>query len=345
MIKPWGVTCIQPIIRVVTDKKSRDQRIRENLSRNMEIIDMLCVDARYKSKVVVFPEFFLTSVPESRKHEEYMMRSIYVPGKETEIMSAKAREHGLYIVGNVFELDDQWPDRCFNTSFIIDPKGNVALKYRKVNDTQIYSPTNTNTGDVYSRFVEMYGEDALFPVLDTPLGRLSCLTCYDINFPEVARILSLKGAEVIFMPTGDGYGWAKRHAIMRQARAMENMVYIVSVTHGKFMYGARPEHQQAGNSGITDFAGNITDIADGPGELTISGIIDIQSLRERRAMLNHFNYLVGFRGTLYAKYYEKAPTWPLDNWLEKPMRSNQEALELGQKILEGLYEKGIYVRP
>ena len=80
----------------------------------------------------------------------------------------------------------------FNTSFIIDERGEVILKYRKHNDA--FVPVNTHPGDVYTQFVERYGEDALFPVVDTSIGRLACMTCYDVAIPRGGSMSCAEGS-------------------------------------------------------------------------------------------------------------------------------------------------------
>lgn len=56
---------------------------------------------------------------------------------------------------------------------------------------------------IFERFVEVFGEDAIFPVVDTPIGRLGVMVCGFIQNPEVARALALKGVEVLIHPTAE----------------------------------------------------------------------------------------------------------------------------------------------
>lgn len=337
-------TCVQTTTKIVTDAATKDAVIAENLERCLELIDYICAEPRYYSKLVVFPEFFLTSPPESRTIEDYLMRSIEIPGPVTEAIGRKARQYGIYVVGNSFEIDPDWPGRVFNTSYIIGPTGEVILKYRKLNDVQAYIPTSTNPGDVYTEYVERYGYDALFPVVDTEIGRLACMTCYDINFPEVARCLALKGAEILCMCTGEGYSFSRKFHLLRQARAYENACYIVMANHGRFI-GPRPEFQQRGYASIIDPRGEIVEQADGPGECTVTGLIDLEGLRKQRSRVDFFNFLVGLRASLYAPVYQNAPCWPLDGWKDHPIQRNAEAVEMGERVRNGLYERGILVPP
>ncbi len=334
MSRSYGITCVQAETHVVTGPADRDEAIQRNLSRAVELLDFIGGENRFAARLTVFPEFFLTGVPESRTLEAYVLDANLIPGPVTAPLQNVAAKHGFYVAANTFEIDPDWPGRVFNTSFSIDGRGEIVLKYRKINGTT--GPTNTYPGDVYTRYVEMYGEDALFPVVDTELGKLACITCYDINFPEMARCFALKGAEVLLMPTGDGRPFFRKHSLMRQARAYENSCYIASATHGRFYGGVRPTFQQAGGSEIIDHNGNIIQHADGPGEAAISGIIELEALREKRRRIDFFNFLSCWRGEVYAREYLRHSSYAFDAWADRPIASNAENFEQRKRQLAAL---------
>ena len=339
MIDSYGVTCVQAETHVVTDDATRDETIKRNVDRAVELLDFVGGEVRFGTKLVVFPEFFLTGVPEDRLLESYLRNASPIPGPETDRLAEKAAEFGFFVAGNTFELDPDWPGRVFNTSFIIDDGGKVILKYRKHNDA--YAPVNTHPGDVYTEYVERYGEDALFPVVDTSIGRLACMTCYDVVFPELARCFALKGAEVMIMPTGEGYSFVRKQHLMRRARAFENSVYVVAANHGRFYGGPRPTFQQGGHTEIINPEGDVLECTEGPGEATVSAVIDIGALRRKRSRVDFFNFLACFRGSLYAREYLRHEAWPLDAQAERPIRSNEENFEQGRRTLEALRLPGI----
>lgn len=335
----YGVTCVQAETHVVTGPADRDEVIRRNLDRAVELIEFCGLEARFDTKLVVFPEFFLTGVPESRTIEAYLLNSEPIPGPATAPLQNAAAKYGFYVAANTFEKNADWPGRCFNTSFLIDPRGEIILKYWKHNDA--FAPVNTNTGDVYTRFVDLYGEDALFPVVDTDIGRLACITCYDICFPEVARCFALKGAEVLIMPTGEGHTFVRKQSLMRQARAYENSCYVVCANHGRFYGGPRPTFQQGGYTEIVDFNGDVVLRTEGPGEATLSGSIDLHALRAKRARIDLFNLLSVFRGELYAREYQRHPAWPLDAELDRPLQDNSEHFERARQTIQRLNLPGV----
>src|SRR5918993_1130144 len=116
--------------------------------------------------------------------------AVTIPNEHTERLHAKARAHDIYIQsGSMLERDARWPGVVFNTTCLIGPEG-ILYKYRKVNPWIPY--------EVHASPHDLPGYDEpLFPVADTPIGRLGCAICYDWLFPEAIRQLAANGAEVL----------------------------------------------------------------------------------------------------------------------------------------------------
>ena len=89
----------------------------------------------------------------------------------------------------MIETDPKWPGHVFNTTCLIGPSG-ILYKYRKVN-TWIPYEVHTSPHDLPGY------DEPLFPVADTPIGRIGCAICYDWLFPEAIRQLAVNGAEVL----------------------------------------------------------------------------------------------------------------------------------------------------
>ncbi len=132
-----------------------------------------------------------------------------IPGPTTDYFGTLARQHNLYIV---FSINERADHLIYNTAVLIAPDGGVAGKYRKT-----ALPRDEIVGGIAP------GND--YPVFDTRFGRLGMMICYDGFFPEVARELSNRGAEVIAWPV-----WGC-NPLLAAARACENHVYLVSSTY------------------------------------------------------------------------------------------------------------------
>ncbi len=326
-------------MRVVRSSEDKDRTIRENLQRNAELIDYLGEDPLYHPKLAVFPEFFLTGVPEAiegtkgRRLQDYEMASIEIPSDYTDILAAKAVEHGMFLVGNSFESDPSWPGRVFNCSYMLSPQGKIIIKYRKINNVA-GRVANTNSPDVFSEYVKKYGVDSFFPIADTEIGKLACMTCFDVYFPEVARIFAMKGAEVIAMPTGEPYALSHQMEILRRARAIENNLFVVCANHGDTLRSPRPANQQRGHSVILDYRGNILEMIDGPGEAVVSATIDIESLRRFRRSASGFNLVPQVKADFYSKFYSKANLWQTDMFLENPIKEKEDVARALQRVIQ-----------
>jgi predicted amidohydrolase len=132
-----------------------------------------------------------------------------VPGPSTEYFGELAKEHNLYIVAGLYERAGPL---VYNVAVLVGPDGKLAGKYRKVTLPRGEWNEGVAPGDEY-------------PVFDTRFGRLGMMVCYDGFFPEVARELASRGAEVIAWPV-----WGCDPALAR-ARAIENQVFVVSSTY------------------------------------------------------------------------------------------------------------------
>lgn len=330
---------IQSSVNVVRSREKKDAVIRANLKRYTELLDYLAEDPLYCPKLAVFPEFFLTGVPEAiegrqgRRLEDYKMISIEIPSDHTDALAAKAVELGMYIVGNSFESDPTWPGRIFNCSYVLNPNGKIAIKYRKINDFP-GRVANTNVAEIYSEYVKRYGIDSFFPVIDTEIGKLACMTCFDLYFPEIARILAMRGAEIIAMPTGEPYSLSYEMEALRRARAIENNVFLLCANHGDTLGGSRPVNQQRGHSVILDYRGNVLQLIDGPGEAVTSANIDVEALRSFRRTPNGLNLVPQVRSEFYAKFYERADLWRNDVFLKNPISAKEDVTKALESVIK-----------
>jgi predicted amidohydrolase len=132
-----------------------------------------------------------------------------IPGPSTRYFGALAKRHNLYIVAGLVERDKHL---IYNVAVLLGPDGEVAGKYRKVCLPRSEISAGIAPGSEY-------------PVFNTRFGKLGMMVCYDGFFPEVARELSNRGAEVIAWPV---WGCNPELAV---ARAAENHVYLVSSTY------------------------------------------------------------------------------------------------------------------
>lgn len=153
--------------------ENRDANVRRTLELIGEAADQ-------GAKLVVLPELANTGYAFDTREEAYAHAEPVPSGETTQAWITLARERGLYIVGGITERDGV---RLYDTAVLIGPDGFVG-KYRKTHlwnrEKLFFTP-----GDLG------------LPVFDTKIGRIGLLVCWDIWFPEVARLLAVQGADVI----------------------------------------------------------------------------------------------------------------------------------------------------
>ena len=347
MVKRYEVACIQCIPKVVKEASNKWEVINQNLDRIIELIEFT-VTRFGKIKLAVLPEYGIMGTYRPRSVAQWLEVAVPVPGPATDRLAEVAHRNDCYIAANLMEADPEWPGRFFNTSFIISPAKEVILKYRKHNGPNNMAVSYTGPGDVFTEYVNKYGLKGLFPVVDTPIGKLACMTCYDIVFPEVARCLALNGAEVIIHPTSEPYMavdpiWQ----MQKQTRAYENLAYLVSTNVGGFLGTHRPEFFSHGQSVVVGYDGRIIAETRGPGESVIRGMIDLEALRDDRTQIqaNILNPLYQLRAQMYGAVYTQAHAFPNDYWAGKPIENPAEATSLGRRILNDLLQAGLIVPP
>lgn len=117
-----------------------------------------------------------------------------IPGPSTDFFGALARKHNVVIVTSLFEK--RAPGLYHNTAVVIESDGSIAGKYRKMHipDDPAY----------YEKFYFTPGDIGFKPI-DTSVGRLGVLVCWDQWYPEAARLMALQGAEILIYPTAIGY--------------------------------------------------------------------------------------------------------------------------------------------
>lgn len=142
----------------------------------------------------------------------YADRAEPIPGPSTDYFAGLAKQYDTYIVAGLLERDEHL---IYNVAVMLGPDGNIVGKYRKVT-----LPRGEIEGGI------MPGHE--YPVFETRFGKVGMMICYDGFFPEVARELSNRGAEVIAWPV-----WGC-NPLLASARACENHVYLVSSTYTDF---------------------------------------------------------------------------------------------------------------
>jgi predicted amidohydrolase len=251
-------------------------------------------------RLVVFPEFAHAAPIYSTVDELLQRLAVPIPNQHTDEYQRKARQHGIYIqTGTFLESDQRWPGHVFNTTCLIGPEG-ILYKYRKVHPWVPWelhaSPHDLPDYDL-----------PLFPVADTPIGRIGAAICYDWLFPEAIRQLALAGAELLIRVSAymDPWGTAPPMdwwTLINRTRALENMAYVVA-SNQACRLSNYPPFSWPGGSMIVDYDGRVLAQANpGPGEQIVVGPMDLAALRQERQRRRGHHLLAHLRPEAYAAY-------------------------------------------
>lgn len=281
-------------------------------------------------KLVCLPEYFLTGFPAGETVQDWQRKAaIDIGGAEYEALGKLAMDAEIYLAGNAYENDPHFPEIYFQSSFIIAPSGDVVLRYRRL--ISMYAPSPY---DVWGKYLEHYSEDDVFPVIDTPLGRLAALASEEILYPEVTRILAAKGAEVLMHPTSEAASTQMSPKnVAKLARAQENGIYVISANSAGITGTGLAAMSTDARSQIVDDRGIILAETPGGESITACADIDIGALRYRRSRVSMDNRLARQPMELYAREFAKFdihPSGSLGDGAKAPKkdfyRSRQESV-------------------
>lgn len=204
---------------MVQPKAYKGENERKNLERATIYLKKA---AKEKADVVTFPECYPGP----------FLGPLDFDPKES--MSKLAEEFGVYIG---FGATVEKKGKFFDSYFLVSPVGKILGGYQKT----IISPVDK---DLFGR---KFTRGKTYDVFKTKIGNIGFSMCWEAYFPEVARALALKGADLIFYPTGNPqYDFRETWKVMLWARSIENLVYVASsaniYNHGKgFAYIMSPD--------------------------------------------------------------------------------------------------------
>lgn len=251
-------------------------------------------------RLVVLPEYFLSGYPLGESVPAWAEKAALAPdGDEYLRLGALCRDAGVFLSGNVYETDPHFPGLYFQTSFVLDDEGQCVLRYRRL--VSLFAPT---PHDVWDRYLQVYGLDAVFPVADTPLGRLACVASEEILYPEIARTLALRGAEVLLHSSSEiGSPRLTPKDVAKRARAYENSCWVVSANTAGIDEVDIPGHSVDGMSKLVDPRGEVQAEAGFGESMVAHAVIDIGALRQQRLRPGMGNLLSRQRLELFAATY------------------------------------------
>ncbi len=346
-IDPYMAVALQTKVQHVATRED----VRVNITHIGNMIDLVChiCSLELPVKLITFGEGAIQGFVDEILHlscEEYTRTmAADMPGWETDLLGEKAKQHGVYILGQLKTKNPDFPDRFFNTVFLIDPAGDVIWTHQK--NIVLFVEHSTTPHDVYDAWVEKYGDglDAFFPVARTPIGNIAGSVGVEGAFPESYRGFALNGAEIFYrgsLPEP----WVNRDIwdVQNRARALDNTAYLIATNTGSLIMPSGPDAPPTyvdgalgGRSMIVGYKGEVMASTPEAGDCYVSAEVNIDALRHFRENARFQNWIPYLRSEIYRKIYD-ATIWPAN---AQPGHDDAAA-KVFEKVITGLKKRGTY---
>jgi len=237
-----------------------DPKLMQNRDNMAGMIEMVQNAADNGANLVVFPECGLTGyVFHSR--QEALPFAETIPGPSTEELTTLCRQRNVYVIYGLLEKAD---DKLFNVAAFVGPEGFIG-GYRKIHLPFLG----------IDRFVDK--GDRPFQVYPTSIGKVGMHICYDILFPESARIMTLLGADIVVLSTNFPKGRGETLNCVARARTIENKVHLVLSDR----VGTERGFTFAGMSNVVSATGEVLSLASPDKEETVYGEVSLEAARQK----------------------------------------------------------------
>ena len=250
----------------------------DDKERNLKkATEMIAESVEKNADFIVLPEMF--NCPYSNdKFIEYQEEEHASP--TLNLISSLASENNVYILsGSIPEKDN---GNLYNTSYLFGRDGKIIAKHRKMHlfDIDVKDRITFKESDVLTA-----GND--FTIADTEFGKIGIGICYDIRFPELARIMVEEGALILLYPGAFNLTTGPAHwELLFRSRALDNQVFCVGVAPA---LNKNASYHSYGHSIITNPWGEVIAKADEKEELVIAEITlnEIKKVREELPLLKN----------------------------------------------------------
>ena len=232
----------------------------QNLAYSLELINEAAKD---KARLICFPEFQMAYSPPEQKPEALHKIAEKMNGNFVSTLSYSAKQNKINVIATIYEISNtnNRNHKVFDTAIIINDLGKLKSVYRKVH---LYDALG------FKESKKLVAGSIIERPTRTSVGSLGLLICYDMRFPEISRILTVNGANILASPSAWVAGVMKQEhwEIMVKARAIENGVYVIAPNQVGNIY--------CGHSMVIDpFGSTLVDMGNREG----IEIIDIDSSR------------------------------------------------------------------
>jgi N-carbamoylputrescine amidase len=252
------------LVRLAGIQLSCSEEKERNLEKALKFANLAVEKG---ANILCFPELFATQWFPKEMNPHYFSLAEEADGPSIRSMQEIAREHDVVLICPIFEKEEG--GTYYNSAVVIDAGGVILGSYRKVHVPQIplweerYYFTPGNLG---------------FPVFKTKFADIGIQICWDNFFPEGARILTLKGAQIIFSPTAAAFASKKKWETVIASHAISNGVFLLRVNR----VGSEEKQDFYGSSFCVSPEGELLDKPTGMKEGIALIDVDLKSIERAR---------------------------------------------------------------
>ena len=349
MIDPYMAVALQTTIRHVTTRDEVDKNLT-HIGNMIDLVMHICA-LELPVRLIALSEGVIQGFADEILHMSpagyAKTMAAEIPGKETEFLGNKAKQHDVYIIAQLKVRLAEFPDRFFNAVFMVDPKGDVIYTHYK--NVVLFVEHSTTPHDVYDKWVQLHGNglDAFFPVARTEIGNIAGTVGVEGAFPETFRAFALNGAEILYrgaLPEP----WVGRqiYEVQNRARALDNCCYVLAPNGGSLIMPGAPGEMPTtvggalgGRSGIYAYNGDVLAESSIVDDAYVSGEINIDALRYYRQNAKFQNWLPYLRSEIYRSAYD-APVWPAN---DQPL-DDKAAEQVLKETIASLQSRGAFAK-
>lgn len=188
---------------------------------NLEkIIYYIFKASQNKAELIAFPEFMMFYTNSKQTPNQLAELSETINGNFVKSISKAAKENRIQVVGSFYEKSPK-KDRVYDTSFVINKSGKIISTYRKIH---LYDALG------FKESTKMMSGSKISKPVNTSIGKIGMMICYDLRFPEMSRSLASAGSEILIVPSAWVQGEMKEEhwLTINKTRAIENGCYVIA---------------------------------------------------------------------------------------------------------------------
>jgi predicted amidohydrolase len=190
---------------------------QENLKKSIEFIHQA---ADKNACLVCFPEFQMAFSPASQSSSQLANMAETIKGNFVTTLLESAKKHNVGVIATIYEKSSK-PQRVYDTAILMSPSGSVISLYRKLHLYDAFG---------FKESAKLMPGKTISKPAKTKAGIIGLMICYDLRFPEMSRLLTVKGTNVLVAPSAWVQGEMKEEhwQTMIKARAIENGSYLIA---------------------------------------------------------------------------------------------------------------------